>query len=204
LPLEADVVLFQPGATLPLVEDPKSVVNGVVGSVTLGNGTNVSLDRLRVGIVPLPLDVVLFQPEAVLLLDRTSEPMSAEVVGRDKVGKGASVPLGILTVGMETLPADGETVTFQTGPALKLDEIPKSVVLGVVGNGALGKGRPVPVIPMLVTVKLEFQPVDIGPVGRVLLPEGFDVVFPGIDHGSEPLVDTDSVIPGPRVSVSEG
>lgn len=52
-------------------------------------------------------------------------------------------------------------------------------------------------------VELEFQPVDMGPVGRVPLPEGLDVVLPGIDHGSEPLAALDRVTPGSRVLVFE-
>lgn len=204
LPLEANVVLFQPEGTLPPVDVPELVVTGVVGSVSLGRGTSVSLDRLGVGVVPLPLNVVLFQPEVVVPLDRISDPVSVDIVGRDSVGKDVSVTLGVLTVGTDALPAGGETVTFQPGPALKLDEIPELVVSGVVGNGTLGKGSPVPGRLLLGIVKLEFQPVDIGPVGRVPLPEGLDVVFPGIDHGSEPLVVPDSVIPGSRDFVFEG
>ncbi|CAG7554736.1 unnamed protein product [Fusarium equiseti] len=201
LPLEADVVLFHPGSSLLLVEDPGSVVSGVVGSVILGTDTNVSVGVLAVGIEPLTREIVPFQPEVVLPLERTSELVSAEVVGSDRVGKGVSVPLVILTVGTETLLDDGRVVVFHPGPALGLDDNVELVVIGVVGNGALGNGSPVPVILILGVVKLEFHPVEIDSVGRVTLPEGLDVVFPGIDHGSEPLVVPDRVISGSGVLV---
>ena len=149
LPLEADVVLFHPGSSLLLVEDPGSVVSGVVGSVILGTDTKVSVGVLAVGTEPLPREEVPFQPEAVLPLERTSESVSAEVVGSDRVGKGVNVPLVILTAGTGTLLEDGGAVEFLPGPALGLGSIVELVVIGVVGNGALGNGSPVPVILIL-------------------------------------------------------
>lgn len=148
LPPEVDVVLFHPENTLLVVDDPGSVVSGVVGSIPLEEGTDVSLERLRVGTVPLPLEAVLFQPETVLPVGRTPELVSPEVVGNDKVGKGVSGPLDTLIVGTETLPPGGEVVLFQPGPLLRLEGL-GIVVIGVVDNGALGKGSPVPEILIL-------------------------------------------------------
>ena len=135
LPLEADVVLFHPGSSLLLVEDPGSVVSGVVGSVILGTDTKVSVGVLAVGTEPLPREEVPFQPEAVLPLERTSEFVSVVLV--------------ILTAGSGTLLEDGGADEFHPGPALGLGSIVELVVIGVVGNGALGNGSPVPVILIL-------------------------------------------------------
>ena len=46
--------------------------------------------------------------------------------------------------------------------------------------------------------------MEVDSAGRVPLPEGLDVVFPGIDHGNEPLVVLDRVISGSGVLVLEG
>jgi len=199
LPPEGKEVLFQLGAEL--VPGVTSAEDDRLGNDNVGKDMKVPLDRLMVGTEPLPREVVSFQPENVLPFERTSELVSAKVVGSDRVGKGVSVLLVILTVGTETLLDDGGTVVFHPGPGLGLDDIVELVVIGFVGNGALGNGSPVPVILILGVVKLEIHPVEIDSVGRVPLPEGLDVVFTGIDHGSEPLVVLDRVISGSGVLV---
>jgi hypothetical protein len=87
------------------------------------------------------------------------------------------------------------------GTTLPTEETSEPVDTGIVGNGTVGKGKklPVPEILMLGMVRLEFHPVNVESVGRVPLPEGLDVDFPGIGLGSEPLVVPDLVIPDSRV-----
>lgn len=87
------------------------------------------------------------------------------------------------------------------GTTLPTEETSEPIEREIVGNGTVGKGTepPVPEILMLGVVRLEFHRVNIGSVGRVPLPGGLDVEFPGIGLGSEPLGVPNRVIPDSRV-----
>ncbi|KAF5604086.1 hypothetical protein FPCIR_1020 [Fusarium pseudocircinatum] len=175
LPPETDVVLFRPGLALPLDERP-----GLTDSEAVGNGMVI------VGNEPFPLSEVVFQLGAALLLD---EP--PVFVRSEAVGNGMKLPLERLTVGIEAFPV-GSEVVFRAGPTLP-SVVQEPVLIDAVGPESVEIG-PVPEIPPLGAVTLEFHPVKL-PVRRVPLSTGLDVELPGIDHGSESLVAPDLVIP---------
>jgi hypothetical protein len=141
----------------------------------------------------------VFPPEGREVLFQLGPKLLPELVttedvwmDSDKVGNGTNVPLEILTVGTELFPLD--VVPFQLGPTLP-PVVPEPTETETVGTDSVGIGTkdPVPEIPPLGAVILEFHPVKV-PVGRVPLSTGLDVKLPGIDHGSESLVVPDLVI----------
>ncbi|PNP81295.1 hypothetical protein FNYG_05327 [Fusarium nygamai] len=101
------------------------------------------------------------------------------------------LPLERLTVGIEAFPVGAEVV-FQAGPTLP-PVVLEPAVTETAGPESVEIG-PVPEIPSLGAVTLEFHPVKV-PVRRVPLSTGLDVELPGTDHGSESLVAPDLVIP---------
>ncbi|KAF5643216.1 hypothetical protein F52700_2932 [Fusarium sp. NRRL 52700] len=175
--VETEVLPFQLGPVVPLDDAPEAV----------GKGTKVPLEILIVGTESLPLEAdVVFQLGATVPLNELSELLMS-----DPVGNGIKLPLERLTVGIESLPVWAKVV-FQAGPTLP-PVISEPVVTDTVGPESARTG-PVPVIPPLEAVILEFHPVKV-PVRRVPLSTGLDVKLPGIDHGSESLVAPDLVIP---------
>ncbi|KAF5676862.1 hypothetical protein FDENT_9375 [Fusarium denticulatum] len=203
--LPLDVVLFQLGPTLPLDEPPELAETEVVG-----NGTNVPLEILIVGTEPLfsEVEVDVFHPGPTLPLDERPGLADSEAVGNGMVivrnepfllsevvfQLGATLRLDEppgLTVGIEAFPVGAEVV-FQAGPTLP-PVVQEPVLIDTVSPESVEIG-PVPEIPPLGAVTLEFHPVKL-PVRRVPLSTGLDVELPEIDHGSESLVAPDLVIP---------
>ncbi|KAG7411529.1 hypothetical protein Forpe1208_v010576 [Fusarium oxysporum f. sp. rapae] len=177
LPIDPEVVPFQPGPTLPLDERP-----GLADSEAVGKGIVI------VGNEPFPLSEVVFQLGATLPLDELPGFVRSEAVGN-----GMKLPLDRLTVGTEPFPREPEVV-LRPGPTLP-PVVTEPMDIDTVGTDSVGNGTkdPVPEIPPLGIVILEFHPVKV-PVRRVPLSTGLDVELPGKDHGSESLVAPDRVV----------
>ena len=189
LPIETEVVPFQLG---PIVLLDKAPV--MLEAEAVGKGTKLPPEMSVVGADPLPLDAdVVFQLGATLPLDELPELVKSE-----PVGNGTRFPLERLTVGIEPFAVEAEVV-FQPGPTLS-PVVLDPVVTDTLRTDSVGIGTkgPVPEIPPLGAVILEFHPVNV-PVGRVPLSTGLDVELPGKDHGGESVVALDRVV---RVSDS--
>ncbi|KAH7201580.1 hypothetical protein DER44DRAFT_828165 [Fusarium oxysporum] len=189
LPIETEVVPFQLGPIVLLDEAPV-----MVEAEAVGKGTKLPPEISVVGADPLPLDAdVVFQLGATLPLDELPELVKSE-----PVGNGTKLPLERLTVGIEPFAVEAEVV-FQPGPTLS-PVVLDPVVTDTLRTDSVGIGTkgPVPEIPPLGAVILEFHPVNV-PVGRVPLSTGLDVEIPGKDHGGESVAVPDRVV---RVSDS--